>query len=97
MDPASGSELNCPPTPPIRSLRLRRQMQTRLLRSGSVAADRSDLAPMRPALGEICGQTAAGRGNGATHRPMNSAQIVLNVGWFPHFPVMQQARTHRVA
>ena len=27
--------------------------------------------------------------------PLEHAQIVLNVGWFPH-SVMQQARTHRV-
>ena len=47
---------------------------------------------------EDCGHNAVkyllkgGRGH---YGPLEHAQIVLNVGWFPH-SVMQQARTHRV-
>ncbi|MFY8148786.1 MAG: FAD-dependent thymidylate synthase, partial [Prochlorococcaceae cyanobacterium] len=44
--------------------------------------------------GEICVKRllAGERGH---YGPLEHAQIVLNVGWFPH-SVMQQARTHRV-
>lgn len=46
------------------------------------------------AAGEICvNRLLAGeRGH---YGPLEHAQIVLNVGWFPH-SAMQQARTHRV-
>ena len=60
---------------------------------GFVAADRSDW-PDETRAGEICVKRllAGERGH---YGPMEHAQIVLNVGWFPH-SVMQQARTHRV-
>ena len=58
-----------------------------------VAADRADW-PDETRAGEICVKRllAGERGH---YGPMEHAQIVLNVGWFPH-SVMQQARTHRV-
>ena len=60
---------------------------------GFVAADRTDWPDERKA-GEICVKRllAGERGH---YGPLEHAQIVLNVGWFPH-SVMQQARTHRV-
>ncbi len=60
---------------------------------GFVAADRENWPDERRA-GEICVKRllAGERGH---YGPMEHAQIVLNVGWFPH-SVMQQARTHRV-
>jgi thymidylate synthase (FAD) len=60
---------------------------------GFVAADREDW-PDERAAGEICVKRllAGERGH---YGPLEHAQIVLNVGWFPH-SVMQQARTHRV-
>jgi len=60
---------------------------------GFVAADR-DNWPDETRAGEICVKRllAGGRGH---YGPLENAQIVLNVGWFPH-SVMQQARTHRV-
>ena len=60
---------------------------------GFVAADRADW-PDETRAGEICVKRllAGERGH---YGPMEHAQIVLNVGWFPH-SVMQQARTHRV-
>ena len=60
---------------------------------GFVAADR-DSWPDEQRAGEICIKRllAGERGH---YGPMEHAQIVLNVGWFPH-SVMQQARTHRV-
>jgi thymidylate synthase (FAD) len=60
---------------------------------GFVAADRADWPDERRA-GEICVKRllAGERGH---YGPLEHAQIVLNVGWFPH-SVMQQARTHRV-
>ncbi len=60
---------------------------------GYVAADRSAWPDERRA-GEICVKRllAGERGH---YGPLEHAQIVLNVGWFPH-SVMQQARTHRV-
>lgn len=60
---------------------------------GFVAADRAQW-PDEAKAGEICVKRllAGERGH---FGPMEHAQIVLNVGWFPH-SVMQQARTHRV-
>jgi thymidylate synthase (FAD) len=60
---------------------------------GFVAADRDDW-PDETKAGEICVKRllAGERGH---YGPLEHAQIVLNVGWFPH-SVMQQARTHRV-
>ena len=60
---------------------------------GFVAADR-DNWPDETRAGEICVKRllAGERGH---YGPLEHAQIVLNVGWFPH-SVMQQARTHRV-
>ena len=60
---------------------------------GFVAADREQW-PDETKAGEICVKRllAGERGH---FGPMEHAQIVLNVGWFPH-SVMQQARTHRV-
>ncbi len=60
---------------------------------GFVAADRAAWPDERTA-GEICVKRllAGERGH---YGPLEHAQIVLNVGWFPH-SVMQQARTHRV-
>jgi len=60
---------------------------------GFVAADR-DNWPDEQRAGEICVKRllAGERGH---YGPLEHAQIVLNVGWFPH-SVMQQARTHRV-
>ncbi|MBD2550756.1 FAD-dependent thymidylate synthase [Microcystis elabens FACHB-917] len=60
---------------------------------GFVAADRDGWPDERKA-GEICVKRllAGERGH---YGPLEHAQIVLNVGWFPH-SVMQQARTHRV-
>ena len=60
---------------------------------GFVAADRQNW-PDETRAGEICVKRllAGERGH---YGPLEHAQIVLNVGWFPH-SVMQQARTHRV-
>ena len=60
---------------------------------GFVADDRGDW-PNEKTAGEICIKRllAGERGH---YGPLEHAQIVLNVGWFPH-SVMQQARTHRV-
>ena len=60
---------------------------------GFVAADRNEW-PDETRAGEICVKRllAGERGH---YGPLEHAQIVLNVGWFPH-SVMQQARTHRV-
>jgi thymidylate synthase (FAD) len=60
---------------------------------GYVAADRRSW-PDETRAGEICVKRllAGERGH---YGPLEHAQIVLNVGWFPH-SVMQQARTHRV-
>ena len=60
---------------------------------GFVAAERQDW-PDEAQAGEICVKRllAGERGH---YGPLEHAQIVLNVGWFPH-SVMQQARTHRV-
>jgi thymidylate synthase (FAD) len=60
---------------------------------GFVADDRDEWPDERRA-GEICVKRllAGERGH---YGPLEHAQIVLNVGWFPH-SVMQQARTHRV-
>lgn len=51
-------------------------------------------APDEQKAGEICVKRllAGERGH---YGPLEHAQIVLNVGWFPH-SVMQQARTHRI-
>ena len=58
-----------------------------------VAEDRTKW-PDETRAGEICVKRllAGQRGH---YGPLEHAQIVLNVGWFPH-SVMQQARTHRV-
>ncbi|MFN5194052.1 MAG: FAD-dependent thymidylate synthase [Cyanobacteriota bacterium] len=50
--------------------------------------------PDESRAGEVCVKhlLAGERGH---YGPLEHAQIVLNVGWFPH-SVMQQARTHRV-
>ncbi|MBM5816162.1 MAG: FAD-dependent thymidylate synthase [Cyanobacteria bacterium K_Offshore_surface_m2_239] len=60
---------------------------------GFVAAERQDW-PDEAQAGDICVKRllAGERGH---YGPLEHAQIVLNVGWFPH-SVMQQARTHRV-
>jgi len=60
---------------------------------GFVAADFANW-PEESKAGEICVKRllAGERGH---YGPLEHAQIVLNVGWFPH-SVMQQARTHRV-
>ena len=60
---------------------------------GFVADDRAEW-PDEAKAGEICVKRllAGERGH---YGPLEHAQIVLNVGWFPH-SVMQQARTHRV-
>jgi len=60
---------------------------------GFVVADRADW-PDESQAGAICVKRllAGERGH---YGPLEHAQIVLNVGWFPH-SVMQQARTHRV-
>lgn len=60
---------------------------------GFAAADPSSW-PSEPRAGQICVHRllAGERGH---YGPLEHAQIVLNVGWFPH-SVMQQARTHRV-
>ena len=60
---------------------------------GFVADDRAEW-PDEVKAGEICVKRllAGERGH---YGPLEHAQIVLNVGWFPH-SVMQQARTHRV-
>lgn len=60
---------------------------------GFVAEDRASW-PDETKAGEICVKRllAGERGH---YGPIEHAQIVLNVGWFPH-SVMQQARTHRV-
>ena len=58
-----------------------------------VASDRANW-PTETKAGEVCVKRllAGERGH---YGPLEHAQIVLNVGWFPH-SVMQQARTHRV-
>lgn len=60
---------------------------------GYVAAEREEW-PDEARAGEICVKRllAGERGH---YGPLEHAQIVFNVGWFPH-SVMQQARTHRV-
>lgn len=60
---------------------------------GYVAAEQGDW-PEEARAGEICVKRllAGERGH---YGPLEHAQIVFNVGWFPH-SVMQQARTHRV-
>ena len=60
---------------------------------GFVADDRAEW-PDEAKAGEICVKRllAGERGH---YGPLEHAQSVLNVGWFPH-SVMQQARTHRV-
>ena len=60
---------------------------------GFVAADRANW-PDEKRAGEICVQRLL-KGERGHYGPLEHAQIVLNVGWFPH-SVMQQARTHRV-
>ena len=62
-------------------------------REGFVAADR-DAWPDATRAGEICVKRLLS-GERGHYGPLEHAQIVLNVGWFPH-SVMQQARTHRV-
>jgi thymidylate synthase (FAD) len=56
--------------------------------------DSRETWPDETKAGEICVKRllAGERGH---YGPLEHAQIVLNVGWFPH-SVMQQARTHRV-
>jgi thymidylate synthase (FAD) len=56
--------------------------------------DERDSWPSETKAGELCVKRllAGERGH---YGPLEHAQIVLNVGWFPH-SVMQQARTHRV-
>jgi thymidylate synthase (FAD) len=60
---------------------------------GFVSADREQWPDERRA-GEICVKRLLS-GERGHYGPLEHAQIVLNVGWFPH-SVMQQARTHRV-
>lgn len=56
--------------------------------------DGQEIWPSEKDAGDICIRRllAGERGH---YGPLEHAQIVLNVGWFPH-SVMQQARTHRV-
>lgn len=60
---------------------------------GFVLQDKANW-PDETKAGEVCVKRllAGERGH---YGPFEHAQIVLNVGWFPH-SVMQQARTHRV-
>ena len=58
-----------------------------------MAGDRANW-PDEQRAGEICVKRLLS-GERGHYGPMEHAQIVLNVGWFPH-SVMQQARTHRV-
>ncbi|MCP9940285.1 FAD-dependent thymidylate synthase [Synechococcus sp. Cruz CV12-2-Slac-r] len=60
---------------------------------GFVWADRAEW-PDETRAGEICVKRLLS-GERGHYGPLEHAQIVLNVGWFPH-SVMQQARTHRV-
>ncbi|MEB3296356.1 MAG: FAD-dependent thymidylate synthase [Cyanobacteriota bacterium] len=62
--------------------------------SEGFVADQRRSWPDEHRAGEICVKRllAGERGH---YGPLEHAQIVLNVGWFPH-SVMQQARTHRV-
>ena len=60
---------------------------------GFVADDRAAW-PDETRAGEICVKRLLA-GDRAHYGPLEHAQIVFNVGWFPH-SVMQQARTHRV-
>ena len=60
---------------------------------GFVWADRTEW-PDETRAGEICVKRLLS-GERGHYGPLEHAQIVLNVGWFPH-SVMQQARTHRV-
>ncbi|MCS5706569.1 MAG: FAD-dependent thymidylate synthase [Cyanobacteriota bacterium] len=62
--------------------------------SEGFVAEARDTWPDETRAGEICVKRllAGERGH---YGPLEHAQIVLNVGWFPH-SVMQQARTHRV-
>ncbi|MEB3169530.1 MAG: FAD-dependent thymidylate synthase [Synechococcaceae cyanobacterium] len=60
---------------------------------GFVADDRQGW-PAEAKAGEICVKRLLS-GERGHYGPLEHAQIVLNVGWFPH-SVMQQARTHRV-
>ncbi|BEV35618.1 FAD-dependent thymidylate synthase [Synechococcus sp. M16CYN] len=58
-----------------------------------VARERSNW-PDEEHAGEICVKRLLSGGRGH-YGPLEHAQIILNVGWFPH-SVVQQARTHRV-
>lgn len=62
--------------------------------SEGFVADQAAEWPEEARAGEICVKRllAGERGH---YGPLEHAQIVLNVGWFPH-SVMQQARTHRI-
>jgi thymidylate synthase (FAD) len=62
--------------------------------SEGFVADQVHEWPDEKRAGEVCVKRllAGERGH---YGPLEHAQIVLNVGWFPH-SVMQQARTHRV-
>ncbi len=60
---------------------------------GFVVADQADW-PEESRAGAICVKRLLS-GERGHYGPLEHAQIVLNVGWFPH-SVMQQARTHRV-
>ena len=62
--------------------------------SEGFVVDEAEIWPDEQRAGEICVKRllAGERGH---YGPLEHAQIVLNVGWFPH-SVMQQARTHRI-
>ena len=60
---------------------------------GYVVADQAQW-PDETKAGEVCVKRLLS-GERGHYGPLEHAQIVLNVGWFPH-SVMQQARTHRV-
>ena len=60
---------------------------------GYVVADQAEW-PDEARAGEVCVKRLLS-GERGHYGPLEHAQIVLNVGWFPH-SVMQQARTHRV-
>jgi len=62
--------------------------------SEDFVADSIQQWPNEKKSGELCVKYLL-MGERGHYGPLEHAQIVLNVGWFPH-SVMQQARTHRV-
>lgn len=62
--------------------------------SEGFVVDRRESWPDEVESGNICVKRLL-NGERGHYGPLEHAQIVLNVGWFPH-SVMQQARTHRI-